>query len=36
LSQHHSTGRSSPKRYDKRYEERFLSRGGPDPRKLNH
>src|SRR5918998_3037892 len=34
LSQYHSTGRSSPKRYDKRYEDRFLSRVEPIPRRL--
>jgi len=34
LSQHHSIGRLSPKRYDKRYEDRFLCQRAPDFRRI--
>src|SRR5215212_158451 len=34
LSQHHSTALPSPKRYDERYEARFLSRVEPSSRRL--
>jgi hypothetical protein len=34
LSQPHSTALPSPKRYDKRYEDRFLSRGEPKPQRF--
>jgi hypothetical protein len=36
VSQHYSTALPSPKRYDKRYEDRFLSRREPERRRFTY